>query len=107
MNIIKKFQPEIYIFFSYIIFYYFTFKFLFPFQSKILGSESMLVGVLLFLPHGVRVISTVVYGLRSLIPLLFAHFLTILGHIDTIGYNLTIVLTFISSFCIFLELKLF
>ena len=69
MKVIKNFEPEIHIFLSYIILYYFTFKVLFPIQAKIFGSESMLGGALLFLPHGVRVISTVVYGLRSLIHL--------------------------------------
>ena len=43
----------------------------------------VLMGALLFLPHGVRVISTTVYGLRSLLPLVFAHFDVGLFYLDT------------------------
>ena len=98
----KKLIPEFSIFFIYLLCYYITNQILFPIQAKLIGSESILVGALIFLPHGVRVLSTVVYGLRSIIPLLCAHFITGLMYLNILGWYLTIILTFVSTFCVWI-----
>ena len=101
---LRKLIPEFSIFFAYLVCYFITSNFLFPIQSTLFGSETILVGALIFLPHGVRVISTVVYGLRSITPLFCAHFLTGMLYLDFFGWNLTIILTVVSSFCVWLTI---
>ena len=100
----RKLLPEFSIFSIYVICYFITNNLLFPIQSKLFGSETILVGALIFLPHGVRVISTVVYGLRSITPLLCAHFLTGMMYVNFFGWHLTIILIFVSSFCVWLTI---
>ena len=99
-----KLIPEFSIFFIFLICFYITDKILFPIQSKMLGSETIIVGALIFLPHGVRVISTAVYGLRSIIPLLCAHFLAIIMYVNFFGRSLAIILIVVSSFCVWLTI---
>ena len=70
---LKKLIPEFSIFLAYLICFLITDRILFPIQSQFFESKPLLSAALIFLPHGVRVISTVVYGLRSLIPLFCAH----------------------------------
>ena len=101
---LKKLIPEFSIFFIFLICFFITDKILFPIQSKLFGSENIIVGALIFLPHGVRVISTAVYGLRSIIPLLCAHFLALLMYVNFFGLHLTVILTFISTFCVWLTI---
>ena len=100
----KKLIPEFSIFFACLICFIITQKILFPIQSKFLGTEHILAGALIFLPHGVRVISTVVYGLRSLIPLLIAHFLMLLLYANISEFSMIIALTFVSSLCVWLTI---
>jgi len=101
---LKKLIPEFSIFLACLFCFVITEKILFPIQSKFIGSEHILVGALIFLPHGVRVISTVVYGLRSLIPLLIAHFLMLLLYVDISKFLMMVALTFVSSLCVWLTI---
>ena len=100
----KKLIPEFSIFFACLICFIITQKILFPIQSKFLGTEHILVGALIFLPHGVRVISTVVYGLRSLIPLLIAHFLMLILYVNISKFSMIIALTLVSTLCVWLAI---
>lgn len=100
----RRLVPEFSIFSIYLVCYFLTNNILFPIQSNLFGTENILLGALIFLPHGVRVISTVVYGLRSITPLLCAHFLTGMMYLDFFGWNLTIILTVVSSFCVWLAI---
>ena len=99
---LKKLIPEFSIFFAYLICFLITDRILFPIQSHFFESKPILSAALIFLPHGVRVISTVVYGLRSLIHLLCAHVLTGLSFINDI--YLLIPLSFVSTFCVWLTI---
>ena len=101
---LKKLIPEFSIFFAYLICFLITDRILFPIQSHFFESKPLLSAALIFLPHGVRVISTVVYGLRSITPLLCAHFLTGMMYVDFFGWHLTIILIFVSSFCVWLTI---
>ena len=100
----RKLIPEFSIFFIFLICFFITDKILFPIQSKLFGSETIIVGALIFLPHGVRVLATAVYGLRSIIPLLCAHFLALIIYVSFFDWGLIIILTFVSSFCVWLTI---
>ena len=99
---LKKFIPEFSIFFAYLICFFITDRILFPIQIELFESKPLLSAALIFLPHGVRVISAVVYGLRSLIPLLCAHVLTGLSFINDM--YLLIPLSFVSTLCVWLTI---
>ena len=101
---LKKLIPEFSIFFIFLICFLITDKILFPIQSKLFDTDTIIVGALIFLPHGVRVIATVVYGLRAIIPLLCAHFVVIITFINLLGWHLAIILIVVSSFCVWLTI---
>ena len=100
----KKLIPEFSIFFAYLICFLITDQILFPIQIELFESKPLLSAALIFLPHGVRVISTVVYGLRSLIPLFCASVLTGLSFISDI--YLLIPLSFVSTVCVWLSIHM-
>ena len=100
----KKLIPEFTIFFLYLICFLITARILFPIQIELFESKPLLSAALVFLPHGVRVISTVVYGLRSLIPLFCAQVLTGLSFISNI--YLLIPLALVGTFCVWLSIHM-
>jgi len=101
---LKKLIPEFSIFFVYLICFLITDRVLFPIQIELFESKPLLSGALVFLPHGVRVISTVVYGLRSLIPLFCASVLSALSFID--DAYLLISLSLVSTLCVWLSIHM-
>ena len=101
---LKKLIPEFSIFFAYLICFLITDQILFPIQIELFESKPLLSAALIFLPHGVRVISTVVYGLRSLIPLFCAQVLTGLSFISNI--YLLIPLALVSTLCVWLSIHM-
>ena len=101
---LKKLIPEFSIFLAYLICFLITDRILFPIQSQFFESKPLLSAALIFLPHGVRVISTVVYGLRSLIPLFCAHLFTGLSFINDI--YLLIPLSLVSTLCVWLSVHM-
>jgi len=102
--VLKKLIPEFSIFFAYLICFLITDQILFPIQIELFESKPLLSAALIFLPHGVRVISTVVYGLRSLIPLFCASVLTGLSFISDI--YLLIPLSIVSTLCVWLSIHM-
>ena len=101
---LKKLIPEFSIFFAYLICFLITDRILFPIQIELFESKPLLSAALIFLPHGVRVISTVVYGLRSLIPLFCAHVLAGLSFIS--DAYLLIPLSLVSTLCVWLSIHM-
>ena len=101
---LKKLIPEFSIFFAYLICFLITDRILFPIQIELFESKPLLSAAFIFLPHGVRVISTVVYGLRSLIPLFCAAVLTGLSFISDI--YLLIPLSLVSTVCVWLSIHM-
>ena len=104
MSLLKKLIPEFTIFFAYLICFLITYRILFPIQVELFDSKHLLSGALIFLPHGIRVISTVVYGLRSLIPLFCAHVLTGLTFISDIYLLIPLALT--GTLCVWLSIHI-
>ena len=107
----KKLIPEFFIFFLYLICFVITTQILFPIQIELFESKplagvdiKLLSAALIFLPHGVRVLSTVVYGLRSLIPLFCAHVLTGLTFISDIYLLIPLALT--GTLCVWLSIHM-
>ena len=100
----KKLIPEFTIFFAYLICFVITARILFPIQIELFESKPLLSAALVFLPHGVRVISTVVYGLRSLIPLFCAQVLTGLSFISDIYLLIPLALT--GTLCVWLSIHM-
>ena len=57
---------------SWVIEYFFIFKV----QNYLLGTISLYFPMLIFIPHGIRVIGSMVYGPKIFLGLLTAHFVT-------------------------------
>ena len=72
---------------AYIVTFSLTFGFVFPLQQLLLSGVSSQVG-LLFLPHGVRVITLYFYGWRGVFYLLPASYLMILLSVEQTGIDL-------------------
>jgi hypothetical protein len=72
---------------AYIVTFSLTFGFVFPLQKLLLSGISTQVG-LLFLPHGVRVLTLYFYGWRGMFYLLPASYLIILLSVEQTGQDL-------------------
>ena len=72
---------------AYIVTFSLTFGFVFPLQQLLLSGISSQVG-LLFLPHGVRVLTLYFYGWRGMFYLLPASYLMILLSVEQTGQDL-------------------
>ena len=72
---------------AYIVTFSLSFGFVFPLQQLLFSGVSTQVG-LLFLPHGVRVITLYFYGLRGMFYLLPASYLMILLSVEQTGQDL-------------------
>ena len=72
---------------AYIVTFSLTFGFVFPLQQLLFSGVSTQVG-LLFLPHGVRVITLYFYGWRGMFYLLPASYLMILLSVEQTGQDL-------------------
>ena len=72
---------------AYILTFSLTFGFVFPLQQLLLSGISSQVG-LLFLPHGVRVLTLYFYGWRGMFYLLPASYLMILLSVEQTGQDL-------------------
>ena len=76
---------------AYIVTFSLTFGFVFPLQQLLFSGVSTQVG-LLFLPHGVRVITLYFYGWRGMFYLLPASYLMILISVEQTGQDFADVL---------------
>jgi len=72
---------------AYIVTFSLTFGFVFPLQQLLLSGISSQVG-LLFLPHGVRVLTLYFYGWRGMFYLLPVSYLMILLSVEQTGQDL-------------------
>ena len=72
---------------AYIVTFSLTFGFVFPLQQLLFSGVSTQVG-LLFLPHGVRVLTLYFYGWRGVLYLLPASYLTHLLSMEQSGHDL-------------------
>ena len=72
---------------AYIVTFSLTFGFVFPLQQLLLSGMSSQVG-LLFLPHGVRVLTLYFYGWRGMFYLLPVSYLMILLSVEQTGQDL-------------------
>ena len=72
---------------AYVVTFSLTFGFVFPLQQLLLSGVSSQVG-LLFLPHGVRVLTLYFYGWRGMFYLLPASYLMILLSVEQTGQDL-------------------
>ena len=72
---------------AYIVTYSLTFGFVFPLQKILLSDVSTQIG-LLFLPHGVRVMTLYFYGWRGMLYLLPASYLMLFLSIESTGLNI-------------------
>lgn len=85
MNLHYKFQFNILTALAYIILFVFQQHFLFSLQEKFF-SFGVLSGSLLFLPHGVRVLSVLLGGIWILPGLLVGHLVTAIYHLEILNY---------------------
>lgn len=85
MNLYYKFQFNILTAFAYVILFIFQQHFLFPLQQQFFNF-GVLSGSLLFLPHGVRVLSVLLGGLWILPGLLIGHLVTAVYHLEILNY---------------------
>ena len=75
-NPLRILKINFYTFFSYLILWYLEFFIILKIQNIILGTKSLYFPMLIFLPHGCRVIFSMIYGLKAFPGLLMAHVLT-------------------------------
>ena len=87
---------------AYIVTFSLTFGFVFPLQQLLFSGVSTQVG-LLFLPHGVRVITLYFYGWRGMFYLLPASYLMILLSVEQTGQDL--LAPVVSMLCCYLGMQ--
>ena len=85
MNFNNIFSLNILTALAYVILFVFQQHFLFTLQQQFI-QFGVLSGSLIFLPHGVRVLSVLIGGIRILPGLLIGHLITAIYHLEVLNY---------------------
>jgi hypothetical protein len=105
----KIIKQNLYVLIFYYFSWYFTFHLIIPFEKFLFSSADLVIPSLIFLPHGIRIISSIAYGIRIFPGLLLAHIITGLFFVNNIYLILNLSITSVLSvyFAIYLVLKKF
>jgi hypothetical protein len=97
---------NIFVFVIYILFFWFQNLTFFPIQNKFQNSTIALgAASLVFLPHGVRVLSYVLFGPKIFYGLFLAHFIT--GLSIGLRYFDVLILSLFSTLCALIAIKIY
>lgn len=103
----KIIKQNLYIIIFYYFLWYFTYNYIIPIEKFLFSSSDLIIPSLIFLPHGVRVVSSIAYGIRVFPGLFLAHIITGLFFIDNIYLILSLSITSVLSvyLAVYLVLK--
>ena len=96
----KTLQINIVFFILYCASWYIEFFILFKLQNYLIGTLSLYFPMLIFIPHGIRVIGSLVYGYKVFLGLFLAHVVTGYYFIDKIEEIL--LLSLASVLCVYI-----
>ena len=101
MKLRYNFQFNILTALAYIVLFIFQQHFIFPLQQQFFNF-GVLSGSLLFLPHGVRVLSVLLGGIWILPGLLIGHLVTAIYHLEILNYTEVFLRAILSLLSIYL-----